>query len=533
MDAGTLRRVLLAIEEVHPGILSAVLQEQPAAAPVPALQAPKAAPLTPQALPAPKAAARRENLPSIPSPAPQASAVARAPLPDSPESPDASPARPPPVLDDDMEIDLHLRSPTPSAIFSSSSSSDECFITVQGGKRKKKTSSKKSTSAPPAKTIVPPAAIRPPRPDSPPPSAATTSARKEKPPPPLFLREKGKWDNVRALLEARKINFLSARPTKDAIKISVQTSADHRQLTSLLRKENIGYHTYALEEERLLRVVIRGLPAEHNTEGIKSDLLAQNFPVREVHRMYSGRTKKAYDLVLVILDLTPEGKAIFNLKTVNRLSGLKVEPPYRNGIPSQCHRCQLYGHSARNCTARPRCVKCLGDHGTADCARLPGTSEPPSCVLCGVEGHTANYRGCPKAPKVSKKVLQRASDRTPPAPQYTKAAPKLSMVPKEVSAPIASAWARPLAYTSRAHQAKAAPLRPKETAPALSSPPAPIRPTKMSQSDLAADVALITSFDLTRVRVLARQLREAKTPVERVLLLEANSDLIQALSQPL
>ncbi|GBP00713.1 hypothetical protein EVAR_76955_1 [Eumeta japonica] len=59
----------------------------------------------------------------------------------------------------------------------------------------------------------------------------------------------------------------------------------------------------------------------------------------------------------------------------------------------------MYGHSSKNCFQRARCVKCLGDHGTAACTRNKDTDGPPACVLCKSSGHTANYLGCPRAPK--------------------------------------------------------------------------------------------------------------------------------------
>ncbi|KOB52262.1 Gag-like protein [Operophtera brumata] len=175
-----------------------------------------------------------------------------------------------------MELDMI---PTES---SSSSSSDDGF-TVAGNKRKKKAASKKVR---PAKVTVAPATRPPPPASSPPPAVPiVTGEKKEKAPPPLFLREKEKWSNVSSLLREKNIPYTSARSTKDGIKIHLQSSADHRKMTTLLRSESIGFHTYALEDERLLRVVIRGLPAEHDTNSIKADLIAQNFPVREVHRI--------------------------------------------------------------------------------------------------------------------------------------------------------------------------------------------------------------------------------------------------------
>lgn len=80
--------------------------------------------------------------------------------------------------------------------------------------------------------------------------------------------------------------------------------------------------------------------------------------------MYHPITRKPYEFVLVVLDLSPEGKKVFNVKTINSLSGIKVKTPRNKGIPGQCHRCQMYGHFARNYHARHRCMKCIGDHET-------------------------------------------------------------------------------------------------------------------------------------------------------------------------
>ncbi|GBP53945.1 hypothetical protein EVAR_96623_1 [Eumeta japonica] len=66
-------------------------------------------------------------------------------------------------------------------------------------------------------------------------------------------------------------------------------------------------------------------------------------------------------------------------------------------MPGQCHRCQLYGHAAAN-HAQPGCVKCLVPHWNKHCERKKEAGGKPSCCNCGQE-HTANYKGCPVAPK--------------------------------------------------------------------------------------------------------------------------------------
>ncbi|GBP29736.1 Nucleic-acid-binding protein from transposon X-element [Eumeta japonica] len=96
---------------------------------------------------------------------------------------------------------------------------------------------------------------------------------------------------------------------------------------------------------------------------------------------------------------TEEAKNIFNnLNRVCGLSGIRVGAPHKKGGPGQCHRCQLYGHAAANCHADPRCVKCLVPHWTRECPRTRESGKKPSCVNC-LRQHTANYRGCSKAPK--------------------------------------------------------------------------------------------------------------------------------------
>ncbi|GBP58708.1 Nucleic-acid-binding protein from transposon X-element [Eumeta japonica] len=91
--------------------------------------------------------------------------------------------------------------------------------------------------------------------------------------------------------------------------------------------------------------------------------------------------------------------AFFKIRSICSLSGVKAEQPRKRALSGQCHNCQSYGHSSRYCFHSARCVKCLGDHGTAQCTRNKDTDGPPACVLCKQKGHTANYLGCPRAPK--------------------------------------------------------------------------------------------------------------------------------------
>ncbi|CAG4968059.1 unnamed protein product [Parnassius apollo] len=207
---------------------------------------------------------------------------------------------------------------------------DEGF-TLVSGKKRKRTAAKKgnkphsaptSPNATPAKKVAPSArkitAIK---------TANPTQAepRKEKPPPPIILQDKSRWSNLSKWIDFKKIFCPKVHNGPQGIRIHVATTDDFRALTAHLKAQNLSFHTYSLAEERNLLVVVRGLPKELETEFILSDLKSQNLPVREVHRMHHPTDKKRYlDLCLVILDLSPEGKQIYNITRICNLTGIVV-----------------------------------------------------------------------------------------------------------------------------------------------------------------------------------------------------------------
>lgn len=94
---------------------------------------------------------------------------------------------------------------------------------------------------------------------------------------------------------------------------------------------------------------------------------------------------------------------------------VKFELYNSHDIP-QCKRCQRYGHVARNCNMKPRCVRCGNDHDIGSCqlpkmAVDPATNQQlentiPTCCNCGQKGHPANFR-CSKY----KEFVQRVNEK--------------------------------------------------------------------------------------------------------------------------
>jgi hypothetical protein len=101
-----------------------------------------------------------------------------------------------------------------------------------------------------------------------------------------------------------------------------------------------------------------------------------------------------------ILYFTKGSIAISSLREIKAISNVIVRWTYydskRHG-PTQCRRCQMWGHGSSNCHLDPACVKCAGPHETSACTVSATGAKVPEdqlkCVNCQ-QKHSANYGGC-------------------------------------------------------------------------------------------------------------------------------------------
>ncbi|CAH2068994.1 unnamed protein product, partial [Iphiclides podalirius] len=262
------------------------------------------------------------------------------------------------------------------------------------------------------------------------------------------------------------------------------------------------------------------------------DIRTQGYPVHAVRRLRHPRTRVPMDMVMVELDPTPEGKAIFNLKRVCGLSDLVIEPPRKSGVVAQFHNCQHFGHTANNCFAHPRCVKCTGDHGTTECTRPKDCADPPDCVNCHTTGHPASYRGCAKAPKTPARKSPAKSTLPKPAPV------------KYIPAPVAviNAWAKP--QVAAQVTAPVIPVASRQLPASQTAPRPQVQPIPSvfaeNKDDPFAQIANICSF-LDRINrqelaVLSAEIAAATSGHERLRAISQHKTLVEALwaftSQP-
>ncbi|GBP39097.1 Nucleic-acid-binding protein from transposon X-element [Eumeta japonica] len=310
-------------------------------------------------------------------------------------------------------------------------------------------------------------------------TAPPTPAPRGPKPPPMFVQDKDRWTELRRRCAEKGIQFSQARNSAQGLKLQAKTVADFKNLQNLLVCYKFKFHTYSLKEEREIRVVLTGVPKEIPVDEVKEDLVAQSLPVQSP-RPTTRRLRP------------PSSKSGAYAPS----PASKRSSPRKRALPGQCHNCQSYGHSSRHCYHSARYVKCLGDHGTAQCTRNKDTDGPPACVLCKQKGHTANYLGCPRAPK------------RPPPPE--KAVPRRAPA-RAVSA--AFSYARAAAGPRNA-------------------PPA-AKIIETSADDLSQLISIINIIDTSELAILAKKFRSAANPTEKLLCLVEHASLVEAIKNKL
>lgn len=262
----------------------------------------------------------------------------------------------------------------------------------------------------------------------------TTAPEKTKAPPPVILRAPEKWTTVAARMSEKRLAFTKAKTISAGILIQPTNPDAHRGITKMLDDMALPYHTYALQEEKPLKVVIRGLPTFITDDEVEESLRHQGFDVEGARRMKKKDGSKM-PLVFVNLRRAPKTKDIFGIRTCCDLN-IQVESPNKKRSIGQCFRCQKFHHSQRCCRAEVKCVKCAGDHRAADCQRPRDAAA--TCVNCGGP-HPASYRGCPKFPQLPKS-----------APKPTSAPTAAAAPPTPAACPVAPPTVRPGVSYARA-----------------------------------------------------------------------------------
>lgn len=200
--------------------------------------------------------------------------------------------------------------------------------------------------------------------------------------------------------------------TKANFKIQTESVDDFKKINEYLQENKIPAHSYELQDEKQLKIVIRGLPIDMEISEIWSFLKSIGLNPIHISRLKHRSEKRHMPLVLVRLPRTPKSQEVFQITSISFYK-VQIELLRRKKGAPQCYRCLNFFHNSKHCTRPFRCVKCGGNHSFADCEKKDRTI-PPTCAHCGGM-HTASYGGCPMQPKFKENNYRKTFK---PAPEF-------------------------------------------------------------------------------------------------------------------
>ncbi|UYV65503.1 K02A2.6-like [Cordylochernes scorpioides] len=149
--------------------------------------------------------------------------------------------------------------------------------------------------------------------------------------------------------------------------IKAKNISDFKKIREYVQKNNGGY-SYRLQEEKPLKVVLKGVTTAYKTENIAIELATMGFTETSVKRLHRQSTKRPMNLVLVELPKNEHNKKIYGI-TELLYQKIAVESFRTTNRVTQCFNCQGFGHGQLNCFLKPKCVKCAEEHHSKDCPK--------------------------------------------------------------------------------------------------------------------------------------------------------------------
>jgi hypothetical protein len=197
-------------------------------------------------------------------------------------------------------------------------------------------------------------------------------------------------------------------------RVQAETMEGFEKLKIMLSKKEYQYFTYDTKDDRLFKVVLKGLPSGESLDDINNELaqlLAPIVPVNIIKMKMKSRPGDSRhgisnDYYLVHF----KSSELNNLKALEKASIIlqvrvrwehfrKTGGNFQN--LTQCRRCQSWGHGTRNCHMHAKCMICGSLEHSKDSCTLKDNPTKFKCSNCG-ENHKSNYWEC----KTRKAVLE-------------------------------------------------------------------------------------------------------------------------------
>ncbi|XP_055923683.1 mRNA export factor GLE1-like [Eupeodes corollae] len=214
------------------------------------------------------------------------------------------------------------------------------------------------------------------------------------------------------------INILNEKEKRYSVQCF--SLAEYKLLKEVLKQATAEFFSYTPKSEKFQTVLLKGISSCTEPEELLAELRQKATDDLDFIGVKPFTTVKSrrggYRLPMFLVTLSPQSsfESVKKIKSLDYQTARWDTLKRHDGI-LQCTKCQRFGHANANCNMQLRCVRCGETHKEGECKLGNERVEDLTllkCVLCGNQGHPANYRGCPKVQQMKQKQASQKAEKS-------------------------------------------------------------------------------------------------------------------------
>lgn len=215
--------------------------------------------------------------------------------------------------------------------------------------------------------------------------------------PPIVVQGLN-YTKIKQLLLSLNITNYLIKIISIGIKIMLYDNENYHNLLDKLKANNTEHFTFRSVIDRPLKVCITGLPSDFIHDDIITGLQQNNIEkdnIISIHSIY----KKLPDTTTVFKYFLIKFKnnqvkmqMLHKIKHIHHTAVRFSHYSNNSSLPTQCRRCQMFGHGSSHCNKTIKCGKCSANHLTSECNLDPASYK---CANCGA-AHPTSSKDCAK-----------------------------------------------------------------------------------------------------------------------------------------
>ena len=145
-------------------------------------------------------------------------------------------------------------------------------------------------------------------------------------------------------------------------------------------------------------LAIKGVPTDITENEFKEFLDLNKINCAKAERLKSKKDGRVLPIFQLEITDPDEAEALLSQNLMCNVTGIiyKVEDFRQPVSVTQCFNCQSFGHSAKNCWSKQKCLICGESHSHHRCPNKE--ARKPKCANCSGP-HVPSYKGCPEYKK--------------------------------------------------------------------------------------------------------------------------------------